>query len=638
MRRLAAPFVVAPPGGARIRTRLRLSPTDEVVLWTVGQHLGSLVGDDLAARCRLGRGDDQRTERKRALTPVSSSRWAGAITRTSNDQWRRASANLLDARTGLRRAIGRIQARLAVPVGQRRGRVRGYASQAERFEKQRRLQHLTSRLAEVEQRIVQGRVSVCRGGRRLAKLRHALDRDGVPLTEAEWRERWEAERLFLTADGEADMAWGNQTLRVHPDQQWLELRLPTPLAHFSNTPGRAPTYRLSCPVRFSYRTGEWAAQAASRAVRYDIAFDPARARWYLDASWQLPRAAAPSLEGLRRQRALGVDLNAGHLDCWVIDPAGNPVGPPRTIPLELAGLPASTRDGHLRGAVSAVLRITQATGCRSIVVENLDFADARQTGREALGRGRRGRRFRRVVSGIPTRRFRDLLVGMAANAGLWAVAVDPGWTSKWGQRYWQPPLDQSTKQTITITGHQAAAVVIGRRGLGLGARRRPGVTGPHQRMGNGELPVRPGGPALGREGPGPPRGQRAAAIAAQDPPGPTDRARGSGGTGPFGATRQKLIVADVGGTVCTPELWSVLEQTVRRRGGPFPAGNALIRVHCQENSPGVADAVAVVRRGGRVQAMAMRLDASAGRWVVTTLEVLRHGLSPVSPAHQGHAG
>src|SRR6266540_3193727 len=72
--------------------------------------------------------------------------------------------------------------------------------------------------------------------------------------------------------------------------------------------------------------------------------------------------------------------------------------------------------------------------------------------------------------------------------------------------------------------------------------------------------------------------------------------------------------------VCTPELWSVLEPTVRRRGGPFPTGNALIRVHCQENTPGLADAVAVVRRGDRVQAMAMRLDAGGGRWVVSSEE------------------
>jgi hypothetical protein len=276
-------------------------------------------------------------------------------------------------------------------------------------------------------------------------------------------------------------------------------------------------------VRFGYRAGEWAAQAASGAVRYDISFDPARRRWYLDASWKLPWVAVPTLEALRRQWALGVDLNAEHLDCWVLDPCGNPVGPPRAIPLELAGLATSTRDGHLRAAISVSIRIAQAAGCRSIVVENLDFADARQAGREALGRGRRGRRFRRVVSGIPTRRFRDLMVGMATNAGLWVVAVDPGWTSKWGQRYWQPPLSRSTKSSITVTGHHAAAVVIGRRGLGLGARRRPGVPRPYQRMGKGELPARPGSRAQGCQGPGLPGGQWAAARAAQDPPGPTTR-------------------------------------------------------------------------------------------------------------------
>jgi hypothetical protein len=135
MRRLAAPFVVAPPTGARIRTRLRPSAADERVLGVVGEHLGRLAGQDLAVRCRLGHGDDQRTDRKRALTSASSSRWAGALTRSSNDQWQRAQRNLLDARAGLRRACRTVQARLAVPVGGRDGRGGGYGSRAERFHK-----------------------------------------------------------------------------------------------------------------------------------------------------------------------------------------------------------------------------------------------------------------------------------------------------------------------------------------------------------------------------------------------------------------------------------------------------------------------------------------------------------------------
>jgi hypothetical protein len=66
------------------------------------------------------------------------------------------------------------------------------------------------------------------GGHRLAKLRHRLDHVDVKLTEAEWQACWQARRWFLTADGDATKRWGNETIRVHPEQQWLELRLPTP--------------------------------------------------------------------------------------------------------------------------------------------------------------------------------------------------------------------------------------------------------------------------------------------------------------------------------------------------------------------------------------------------------------------------
>jgi hypothetical protein len=55
LRPIAGPFVAAAPGGARVRTRLRMSPQDGAVLRAVGSHLGSLAGRDLAARCAQGR-------------------------------------------------------------------------------------------------------------------------------------------------------------------------------------------------------------------------------------------------------------------------------------------------------------------------------------------------------------------------------------------------------------------------------------------------------------------------------------------------------------------------------------------------------------------------------------------------------
>ena len=57
LRRMADPFVVAAPSGVRVRTRLRLSVGDEVVLVGLGEYLGRLAGIDLAWRCREGRLD-----------------------------------------------------------------------------------------------------------------------------------------------------------------------------------------------------------------------------------------------------------------------------------------------------------------------------------------------------------------------------------------------------------------------------------------------------------------------------------------------------------------------------------------------------------------------------------------------------
>jgi hypothetical protein len=287
LREIASPFVAAAPAGARVRTRLRVSPEDAGVLAAVGRHLGALAGRDLAARCAEGklgaRGRaESRRQRKRALTVASSSRWAGTITRTSEDTWQLASRNQAAERGTLKARVRKIEARIAVPAGEKAG----YATAAERHGKTLRLKTLKGRLARVERQIADGRVSVTRGGRRLLRARLSLQDAG--LTERQWRQRWEAGRLFLTADGEKDKPWGNETLRWNPPEGWFEVKLPAPLARLANRPhGR---YRLSCEVAFAYRGDEVAAQAATGPVRYDISYDPVKDRWHLDASWKAPRA------------------------------------------------------------------------------------------------------------------------------------------------------------------------------------------------------------------------------------------------------------------------------------------------------------------------------------------------------------
>jgi hypothetical protein len=96
LRSIMVPFVVALPKGARVRTRLMVDDHDVAALRAIGAHLGSLAGEDLARRCTEGKHDarqraQSRRQRKRDLTARSSSRWAGAITRTSEDAWQLAT-------------------------------------------------------------------------------------------------------------------------------------------------------------------------------------------------------------------------------------------------------------------------------------------------------------------------------------------------------------------------------------------------------------------------------------------------------------------------------------------------------------------------------------------------------------------
>ncbi|MQY10223.1 hypothetical protein SRB5_03300 [Streptomyces sp. RB5] len=120
VRVLAESFVVAGPSGVSVRTRLKhLTPGDVEVLRQVGAHLGSLVLADLKRRCADGAAYSAESwaVRKRALTPLSSSRWAGSITKASHDQWGLARRGQHAHIQNLQAGVATIEQRLSLPIG-----------------------------------------------------------------------------------------------------------------------------------------------------------------------------------------------------------------------------------------------------------------------------------------------------------------------------------------------------------------------------------------------------------------------------------------------------------------------------------------------------------------------------------------
>ncbi|MFD5658062.1 IS200/IS605 family accessory protein TnpB-related protein, partial [Streptomyces hirsutus] len=369
LRKLAAPSVVPGPSGVAIRTRLKqLTAADEEVLRRVGAHLGTLACRDLKTRCHDGPGHDAKTwaVRKRELTPLSSARWAGAITKATHEQWALARRGALAHLQNLEAGIRTLRHRLALPLGQKGGKRApgGYRSRREWHAKSRRLQVLEDRLARERADWTAGRVHVVRGGKRLARTRHQLP--AARLTQAQWRERWEAARWFLQADGESGKRYGNETIRISPNGE-VSLRLPAPLSNLANAPhGR---YVLTGRVRFAHRGPEWAARVeANRAVAYRIHHDVARARWYVTASWQQPVTRTVPLAAVLAGGVIGVDMNADHLAAWRLDVHGNPTGNPRRFCYDLTGT-AGHRDAQLRHALTRLLHWARTCGVRAIAGE-----------------------------------------------------------------------------------------------------------------------------------------------------------------------------------------------------------------------------------------------------------------------------
>ncbi|KPI28291.1 transposase, IS605 OrfB family [Actinobacteria bacterium OV320] len=492
LRSVAAPFVTPGPSGVAVRTRLKcLTSDDEKVLRLVGGHLGSLASKDLKARCRdgLSHSGEGWAVRKRELTPLSSSRWAGSITKASHDQWALARRCQLAHIQNLETGVRTIEDRLALPVGQKGTKKApgGYRSQREWHAKSRRLRVLQDRLASVRADREAGLVHIVRGGKRLVRDRQHLE--AAQLTESVWRGRWEAERWFCQADGESGKRYGNETIRISPDGE-VSIRLPAPLAYLANAPhGR---YVLACRVVFAHRGAEWADRvAADRAIAYRIHLDTGRERWYETASWQIPVTQTVPIEAALAHGVIGVDMNADHLAAWRLDGHGNPTGSPRRFFYDLSGT-REHRDAQVRHALTRLLHWARACGVKAVAVEDLDFTTEKT--REKHGRRKR---FRRLISGMPTARLRARLASMADQTGIAVIAVDPAYTSRWGAQHWQKPLTTTTRKT---TRHDAAAVAIGRRAQGHPIRRRTTPPPQHRSDAVGHRTVQAALGVSGREG------------------------------------------------------------------------------------------------------------------------------------------
>ena len=90
-------------------------------------------------------------------------------------------------------------------------------------------------------------MSVVRGGKRLLNLRNNLE--AADIDAPQWRDRWDAARWFIAADGDSQYQWGNGLICVDADTGEVSVTLPAALRRLANARPRPVRARPRCGVQ-----------------------------------------------------------------------------------------------------------------------------------------------------------------------------------------------------------------------------------------------------------------------------------------------------------------------------------------------------------------------------------------------------
>jgi len=222
----------------------------------------------------------------------------------------------------------------------------------------------------------------------------------------------------------------------------LRLRLPNALV------GQAGKH-LIVPVDFYRDMDLLASLAGGRSISYRF-LRRENGEWYVLAT--TTRDPAP----VATRRDLGVvaaDLNTDHVAVADLDRFGNLVGH-REIPLDVHGMSAAQAQALIGAAVADLVLRAKAAG-KPLAIEALDFRKKKAALREL------GKSFAKTLSGFAFSLFQEMVQSRCEREGVELIRINPTFTSVIGYAKFSGYM---------ISSHVAAAMAIGRRGMGYGER------------------------------------------------------------------------------------------------------------------------------------------------------------------------
>lgn len=347
----------------------------------------------------------------------------------------------------------------------------------------RKLQRQASRKLGFERQIKAKQPSICMGSRKLFSQQFNLEENGLA-SHAEWQNLWRRQRssqFFVL--GSKDETSGCQGCVILPQSDGLyslKIRLPdalqaahgeycyitdVPFSHDRHWLDEAiASNRLRKVAQSEYRQhakNPGFVGPLDKESRYLEAYGQAMSyRFVRDEKrgWRIlvtTERTGQVLTSDRKLGAIGVDLNNHHLSVTEVDRKGNKVGCADLVFRRDEDITSARTETALQMAAVKIVEQARASG-KPVVIEDLDF----QIKKQGLQKGRAGdAKINKIVSALVYRKFRATLETRAFKEGVEVIVVNPAYTSLIGKLKYLNQTENSV--------HQAAGLVIARRGMGL---------------------------------------------------------------------------------------------------------------------------------------------------------------------------
>ena len=335
-----------------------------------------------------------------------------------------------------------------------------------RHQKKRRLAILEQKLQHQQQDRKDGMVRLCFGSKKLFRAQFSLEDNGYSCHE-EWRSDWQGTRnnqfFVLGSKDETAGCQGCVATVTEDGSISLRLRLPNALKE---------KYTLVSGLRF-----EHGHEAIVASIGRNLSDD--KKEWQAisyrflkdDKGWRVfATVSLPEVKRISDLRfgVIGVDINESHLAVTETDRFGNPVEF-FSVPCATYGKTAEQRRAIIGEAVKEIMAFVIKQR-KPLVIEKLDFRK-KKTALE-----KQSSKYARMLSSLAYTQIQTIIRARAFDAGIEVIEVNPAYTSVIG-RY-------KFSGRYGMSGHNAAALVIGRRSIGF----RESL--PSQLHGTLPLPVR----------------------------------------------------------------------------------------------------------------------------------------------------